>query len=42
MITSALFPAVILGLVVYLGVTRKGVTEPEGGRSTRNLSCQMI
>lgn len=28
-ITSALFLAVILGLVVYLGVTRKDVTEPE-------------
>ncbi|MER6036407.1 hypothetical protein ABT133_21235 [Streptomyces sp. NPDC001835] len=27
-ITSALFLAVILGLVVYLGVTRKDVTEP--------------
>ncbi|MFD5734203.1 hypothetical protein ACFWIY_15395 [Streptomyces sioyaensis] len=28
-ITSALFLAVILGLVVYLGVSRKDVTEPE-------------
>ncbi|MEU6068800.1 hypothetical protein ABZ864_31185 [Streptomyces sp. NPDC047082] len=28
-ITSALFLAVILGLVVYLGVTRKDVTEPD-------------
>ncbi|OMI35547.1 integral membrane protein [Streptomyces sparsogenes DSM 40356] len=34
-ITSALFLAVILGLVVYLGVTRKDVTEPAGaGRRT--------
>ncbi|MGW7406168.1 COG4705 family protein [Streptomyces sp. NPDC054833] len=29
-VTSVLFLAVILGLVVYLGVTRKDVTEPEG------------
>jgi uncharacterized membrane-anchored protein len=29
-ITSVLFLAVILGLVVYLAVTRKDVTEPEG------------
>lgn len=28
-VTSALFLTVILGLVVYLGVTRKDVTEPE-------------
>ncbi|MEU5023718.1 COG4705 family protein [Streptomyces milbemycinicus] len=28
-VTSALFLGVILGLVVYLGVTRKDVTEPE-------------
>ena len=28
-ITSALFLAVILGLVVYLGVTRKDVADPE-------------
>ncbi|MET8448079.1 hypothetical protein [Streptomyces sp. NPDC005209] len=28
-ITSALFLAVILGLVVYLGVTRKDVATPE-------------
>ncbi|MET7289329.1 hypothetical protein [Streptomyces sp. NPDC005573] len=28
-VTSALFLAVILGLVVYLGVTRKDVTEPD-------------
>lgn len=28
-VTSALFLAVILGLVVYLGVTRKDVTDPE-------------
>ncbi|MGW2826008.1 hypothetical protein ACWC24_34160 [Streptomyces sp. NPDC001443] len=30
-VTSALFLAVILGLVVYLTVTRKDVTEADGG-----------
>ncbi|MEU1409156.1 hypothetical protein ABZ471_44140 [Streptomyces sp. NPDC005728] len=35
-ITSVLFLAVILGLVVYLGVTRKDVTAPE--RATRHTA----
>ncbi|MEW2257586.1 hypothetical protein [Streptomyces sp. NPDC047869] len=35
-ITSVLFLAVILGLVVYLGVTRKDVTEP--GHATRHVA----
>ncbi|WP_381082033.1 hypothetical protein [Streptomyces caeni] len=30
-ITSVLFLTVILGLVVYLGVARKDITEPERG-----------
>ncbi|MFG3118899.1 hypothetical protein ACGF4C_31600 [Streptomyces sp. NPDC048197] len=35
-VTSALFLTVILGLVVYLGMTRKDVTEPE--RTSRHVA----